>query len=173
MTVIIEKCPLGWSLFPTRRRSSHGILDNERSQTMMAPHDSGGGQPRELFAYLTYRDATGAVAWLQHVLGFRLLNRQLDGATLVHAELGLGDAVVMVAAADAGYVAPPLRDRSTGGGLYIYVDDVQSLFEDAVDAGAAVVFAPESTEWGTQRCRLLDPEGHEWSFGNYRPGGTS
>jgi uncharacterized glyoxalase superfamily protein PhnB len=140
---------------------------------MTAPHDPGGAQPRELFAYLIYHDTAGAVGWLQHVLGFGLLNRQLDGAALVHAELGLGDAVVMVAAADAGYVAPPLRDRSTGGGLYIYVADVQSLFDAAVDAGAAVVFAPEPTEWGTQRCRLLDPEGHEWSFGNYRPGGTS
>jgi uncharacterized glyoxalase superfamily protein PhnB len=32
------------------------------------------------------------------------------------------------------------------------------------------VIAPETTEWGTGRARVLDPEGHEWSFGSYEPG---
>jgi uncharacterized glyoxalase superfamily protein PhnB len=34
-----------------------------------------------------------------------------------------------------------------------------------------VVYPPEDTEWRTRRYRVLDPEGYEWSFGNYRPGG--
>jgi len=47
---------------------------------------------------------------------------------------------------------------------------VDALHERAVGAGAREVFAPESTEWGSRRSRVLDPEGHEWSFGSYRPG---
>jgi hypothetical protein len=38
-------------------------------------------------------------------------------------------------------------------------------------AGARVVYPPEDAEWGTHRYRVLDPEGYEWSFGTYRPGG--
>ena len=42
----------------------------------------------------------------------------------------------------------------------------------ALQAGGSSVFAPEKTEWGTERPRVLDPEGYEWSFGTYEPGGS-
>lgn len=38
------------------------------------------------------------------------------------------------------------------------------------EAGAKVVWEPHDTEFGTRRYRVLDLEGHEWNFGNYRPG---
>ncbi len=45
------------------------------------------------------------------------------------------------------------------------------MYSAAIEAGATTsVFEPEPTEWGTERPRVLDPEGYEWSFGNYRPG---
>jgi len=52
------------------------------------------------------------------------------------------------------------------------VEDVAAIFRAAVDAGATGLLAPETTEWGTERARVLDPEGHEWSFGTYKPGGN-
>jgi IS5 family transposase len=54
-----------------------------------------------LFAYLSYRDAPAAIDWLE-AIGFELVTRQPgdDGAVL-HAELSRGDAVVMLASADA------------------------------------------------------------------------
>jgi uncharacterized glyoxalase superfamily protein PhnB len=126
-----------------------------------------------LFAYLSYRDARAALDWLTAV-GFEVVSRQdgPDGA-VVHSEVRLGGVVLMVASADAEYDTPALRGRSTGNGLYLHVEDaaeVDALFGRAVAAGAVPVFAPEDTEWGTRRARLLDPEGHEWSVGSYRPG---
>jgi uncharacterized glyoxalase superfamily protein PhnB len=38
------------------------------------------------------------------------------------------------------------------------------------DAGAAVGYPPEDTEWGTRRARFRDPDGHEGSVGTYQPG---
>jgi uncharacterized glyoxalase superfamily protein PhnB len=49
-------------------------------------------------------------------------------------------------------------------------DDVNETQASAVRAGAQNVIAPEQTEWGTRRARVLDPEGHEWSAGTYAPG---
>ncbi len=123
-----------------------------------------------LFAYLSYRDAPAALDWLQ-ALGFTILTRQ-DGpaSTVTHAEVRLGSVVLMVASDDAGYDVPALKGRSTGGGLYLRVADVDALHQQAVSAGAREVFKPESTEWGTRRSRVLDQEGHEWSFGSYEPG---
>jgi uncharacterized glyoxalase superfamily protein PhnB len=122
------------------------------------------------FPYLSYRDGPAAVAWLE-AIGFVTVARQDgDGNTVAHAELRLGDAVVMVATADADYTVAPLLDRSTGNGIYLHVEDVGAIHAAAIDAGATSVFAPEATEWGTERARVLDPEGREWSFGSYRPG---
>lgn len=126
-----------------------------------------------LCAYLSYRDAVAGLRWLEHV-GFSVVARQdgPDGA-VVHAEVRLGDVVVMVASADADYDVPRLLGRSTGGGLYLWFSEssgVDVWHARAVAAGASDVMAPEDTEWGTRRCRVLDPEGHEWSAGTYRPG---
>ena len=57
------------------------------------------------------------------------------------------------------------------GGLYVLVEDVGAIFAAVVDAGATGVLAAETTEWGSERARILDPEGHEWSFGTREPGG--
>jgi uncharacterized glyoxalase superfamily protein PhnB len=106
--------------------------------------------------------------FLGDVLGFELLGAQRDErGGVVHAELRRGDAVIMGGQGDgAPGVAP---------GLYLVLadaDDVASVFERAVGAGAAVGYPPETTDWGTSRARVRDVDGHEWSFGTYRPGET-
>jgi uncharacterized glyoxalase superfamily protein PhnB len=123
-----------------------------------------------LFAYLSYRDAPAALEWFG-ALGFELVARQDGpGGTVTHAEVRLGSVVLMVSTADADYDVPTLKGRSTGNGLYVRVADVDTVYRRAIAAGAVPVFPPESTEWGTRCARLLDGEGHEWSFGSYEPG---
>lgn len=123
-----------------------------------------------LFAYVSYPDAASALAWLEEV-GFRTIRRQ-DGpdGRVVHAEVGMGDAVVMVSSDDAAYERPPLAGRSTGAGLYLLLGDVDGFHQKAVAAGGTSVIAPEDTEWGSRRARVLDPQGREWSAGTYEPG---
>ncbi|ANP71083.1 VOC family protein [Cryobacterium arcticum] len=126
----------------------------------------------KLFAYLSYRDAPAALTWLAG-LGFALVRRQ-DGDVdqVVHAEVRLGEVVLMISTADAAYETPALLGRSTGRGLYLLVDDVDTSFHRARAAGGTPVIEPEDTEWGTRRARVLDPEGNEWSFGTYEPGAS-
>lgn len=122
-----------------------------------------------LFAYLSYPDAPAGIEWLT-AIGFEVVPRQDDGDRVVHAELRLGHAVVMVSSDDAAYAVPPVAGRSTGAGLYLRVDEVDALFDTAIAAGATPLFPPEDTEWGSRRARVLDPQGREWSFGQYEPG---
>jgi uncharacterized glyoxalase superfamily protein PhnB len=126
----------------------------------------------ELFAYLSYADASAALEWLQRV-GFEVVARQ-DGpkGSVLHAEVRLGQAVVMVASNDADYQKPTLIGRSTGAGLYLLVDNVDRFYHSAIMAGATSVIEPEDTEWGSRRARVLDPQGQEWSAGTYKPGTT-
>ncbi|GIG23656.1 hypothetical protein Cch01nite_43800 [Cellulomonas chitinilytica] len=72
---------------------------------------------------------------------------------------------------DEQYDVPRLRGRSVGRGLYVGTDTVDELYDRAVAAGGESLIRPEDTPWGSRRARVLDPGGHEWSFGSYRPGG--
>jgi len=125
-----------------------------------------------LFAYLSYRDAPAALDWLA-ACGFQTV-RRVDGddGRVVHAEVRLGDAVVIVASNDADYDHAVLVGQPTGHGIYLMVTDVDEVYAKAVAAGATPVIEPEDTEWMTRRARVTDPEGIEWSFGSYEPGAT-
>lgn len=124
----------------------------------------------KLFAYLSYPDAPAALGWMERV-GFDVVRRQDgDAGRVIHAEVRLGDAVLMVASNDADYQRPGLLGQSTGQGLYLLVDDVDGFYRNALAAGATSVIEPESTEWGARRARILDPQGQEWSAGTYEPG---
>jgi uncharacterized glyoxalase superfamily protein PhnB len=124
----------------------------------------------QLYPQLGYRDPERAIAWLE-ALGFELLLTwpYPDGG-LRHAELRLGDAIVMIGGAREEFAQPELRGRTVGHGIYVHTDDVAAMYWAGIEAGGTSVFEPEPTEWGTERARVLDPEGYEWSFGNYHPG---
>ncbi len=49
-------------------------------------------------------------------------------------------------------------------------DEVDALWAGATAAGATGVWEPGPTPWGNYRCRVLDPEGVEWTVGTHRPG---
>ena len=122
-----------------------------------------------LYPQLGYSDPERAVAWLQ-ALGFELLlTWPYEDGRLRHAELKLGDAIVFVSGALDDLQQPELRGRTVGHGTYVLTDDVPGMYRAAIEAGGISVFEPEPTEWGTERARVLDPEGYEWSFGNYEP----
>jgi uncharacterized glyoxalase superfamily protein PhnB len=123
-----------------------------------------------LYAYLSYEDAPAALEWMQRV-GFAVVRRQDgEGGQVLHAEVRMGQAVLMVASNDADYQRPALIGRSTGQGIYLLVEDVDEFHRRALAAGATAVIDPEDTEWGTRRTRVLDPQGQEWSAGTYEPG---
>jgi uncharacterized glyoxalase superfamily protein PhnB len=126
----------------------------------------------KLFAYLSYEDVEEAITWLG-ALGFKTTTEQRDDdGRVIHTELKRDEAVLMIAPVDQPYGRLELIGRSTGHGLYLLVEDVKAAHRAALEAGARSVFEPEETEWGTERSRVLDPGGYEWSFGTYEPGGS-
>ena len=122
-----------------------------------------------MYPYLSYRDAASALRFLEEAFGFTTTVRwDAPDGTVQHAEATFRDGALMMGTAE--HQSAPLRRASVGQGVYVYVEDIDAHFERAQAAGARVVYPPEDTEWGTRRYRVLDPEGYEWSFGNYRPG---
>ena len=126
-----------------------------------------------LFPYLSYHDAAAALEWLSEAFGFTTTVdfRDPDG-NVVHAEMGLGNGAIMFGTSIAAQSAGSNRHAAAEQGIYVYGADVDAHYRCAAAAGAIIVFPSEDTEWGSRRYRALDPEGHEWNFGNYRPSPT-
>jgi uncharacterized glyoxalase superfamily protein PhnB len=58
----------------------------------------------------------------------------------------------------------PLSTTGVPVSLYVYVEDADKAFEQAIQAGATVRFPLEDTFWGDRFGKLTDPFGHEWGL---------
>lgn len=127
-----------------------------------------------LSLFTLYRDPVAAVSWLEAAFGFEVTaSFGAQPGTIDHAELRLGEAVVMVQAAAAGQEASRVVEGSTVRAPVLSLDgeaEVDALYARVAAVGATTLRAPETTPWGNYRFEVLDPEGHQWSVGSYRPG---
>jgi uncharacterized glyoxalase superfamily protein PhnB len=90
----------------------------------------------------------------------------LPDGSVGHAELGLGDAVVMVSSEwRAAGVVSPLRLPALHAQVYVRVDDVDAHHARARAAGATIAAGPADQEYGERTYRAIDPEGQRWIFG--------
>ena len=117
--------------------------------------------------HLTVRGAEAAVAFYCRAFGAAELYRNLapDGKSVMHAELLVGDSRFLLhdEFPESGEVSP-LEGQSTGVKLHLYVDDVDDLYERAVEAGATVLMPLQDCFWGDRYAILRDPFGHRWSM---------
>lgn len=87
------------------------------------------------------------------------------GGTVGHAVIRIGDSIVMLG--DEWPDMPTQAPRSLGSTtatLFIYTDDVDALWQQALDAGAEEVFPLEKQFYGDRAGRVLDPFGHSWGL---------
>jgi uncharacterized glyoxalase superfamily protein PhnB len=136
--------------------------------TVMDPSERVG----DVYPSLTYDDAPAAVEWLCRAFGFtRRLVVPGPDERIVHSELTLGGAVVMVSSPkpEAGRVGP--RNLSgTSHALSIRIEDPDAHYQRAKAAGAVILRELEDEEYGSRGYMAKDLEGHVWYFGTYRPG---
>jgi PhnB protein len=90
--------------------------------------------------------------------------------TIAHAEIQIGDSVVMVddASPEMGTEAPPSGGlEGSPSSLYVYVEDVDATVERAAGLGATVVRAPEDQFYGDRNGYIIDPFGHGWTVASH------
>jgi uncharacterized glyoxalase superfamily protein PhnB len=129
-----------------------------------------------LTPYIMVADARRAIDWYVQVLGARRRGEPVvnqDG-TIGHAELGIGDAVLMLAEPSDLWPDVPVRapDSPTtfSHTLHLEVDNVDAVTERAARGGAAVERPPSDQFYG-RRAAIVDPFGHRWIL--LRPAGHS
>jgi PhnB protein len=117
-----------------------------------------------VMAYLTIDGANDAIDFYTRVFGAKERVRMggPDGK-VGHAELQIGDSVVMLADVIPGMSGP--SPKSLGGtpvSLMVYVEDVDDTFKRALDAGAAEEEKVEDRFYGDRAGQFVDPFGHKW-----------
>ena len=124
------------------------------------------GFPR-ITPYLLYEDVDAALDWMIAAFGFteRVRMKGPDGKAN-HAEVSLGDGVVMMGHPGPDYQNPKRRGGATQL-VYVYVDDVDKHHEAAKSAGATILNPPADQFYGDRTYGAEDPEGHHWSFAQH------
>jgi PhnB protein len=119
--------------------------------------------------HIVVSDAAAAAEWYVQVLGAEERSRlEVRGGKLMQVELWFGDSAVMLADEfpDAGVLAPP----SVGGTatvLHMSTNDVDAVWNRAVDAGAEVRQPLHDAFWGERYGQITDPFGHRWGLAQH------
>ena len=117
-----------------------------------------------LTPYLIVTDGAAAIAFYRQAFGAaERLRLDAPGGKIGHAELTIGDSVIMLA--DEYPEMGALSPASVGGtpvGLHLYVADVDAVTARAVAAGGKLRHPPENKFYGDRNSTVEDPFGHRW-----------
>jgi len=122
-------------------------------------------------SYLVVRNAAKAIDFYKKA--FRAEERFRmhgpDSRTIMHADLKIGDSIFMLTEESTEMKA--LSPESIGGSpvsLYVYVKDVDAVFNQAVSEGATVLYPVRDQFYGDRSGYLKDPFGHLWSLATHK-----
>ena len=117
------------------------------------------------FVDLRCRDEQAAVDWLSQAFALApCLEVRCADNTLAHAELRLGDSILMV---DSDADEAPWAGERQATCIFVAEPDVH--YANAVRGGATIVRSPADTSYGARAYVARDPEGFVWTFSTYRP----
>ena len=114
--------------------------------------------------YLTVQGAASAIDFYKKAFGAQELFRMPgpDGK-IAHAEIAIGDSHIMLAdESKNGETRAPQSLKGTSSGIFLYLEDVDATFAQALKAGAKQYQAPQDMFWGDRFGKLTDPFGHVW-----------
>ena len=120
--------------------------------------------------YLVVNDAAQAIDFYRRAFGAKEMVR-MDGppGKIAHAELKIGDSMIMLSdeMPGGGCRSPKSLGGSTVN-IFLYVEKVDNVFNQAASAGAKVDMPPTDMFWGDRYGKLTDPFGHSWSVATHQ-----
>jgi PhnB protein len=122
-----------------------------------------------LAPYLAVDNADEAIDYYKEAFGAKeRVRMEAPGGAIGHAELEIGDSVVMLS--DPFPQASTKSPKELGGSsvsVFMYVEDVDAVVKQAVDAGATVLMEVADQFWGDRFGTVQDPFGHTWSVATH------
>jgi PhnB protein len=118
---------------------------------------------------ITVHNAVEAIEFYKKAFDATEESRYLapDGK-IMHAKLNIGDSGLMISDENPNWqVKSPKTLGGTPSGIYMYVENVDEVFDRAVKAGAQVMMPLMNQFWGDRMAVVLDPYGHKWSLATH------
>jgi PhnB protein len=118
--------------------------------------------------YLTVHDAAEAIRFYERAFGATEMMRLPMGDKIGHAEIKVGDSIVMLSDEwpDMGKLSPRTRGGATAG-LMVYLEDVDAAYARALEAGASAEQPLTDQFWGDRSGSVTDPFGHTWMLATH------
>lgn len=104
--------------------------------------------------YLTVKQPDVLIDFVKDVFGAELTFRTTGSAGGTHAELKIGDSMVMIGGAEH-IDAMPIA-------IHLYIPDVDAAYKRALDAGATSLFPPADQPYGERSGAVQDATGNKW-----------
>jgi PhnB protein len=121
--------------------------------------------------HLTVRGGVAAIEFYKKAFGAEEMFRApipQDPSKVMHAQVRIGDSIVMLADEFPGCNQSPASLGGSGMNVHLYVRDTDALFARAEKAGAKVIMPPMDMFWGDRYAVLEDPFGHRWSIATHQ-----
>lgn len=78
-----------------------------------------------------------------------------DDGTIMHAAIHIRDSAIMLSDGSPQFPSMPSM-------LHIYVEDVDSVYKKAIDAGGVSLREPTNEFYGDRSCGVKDSSGNQW-----------
>ncbi|HEV7219493.1 MAG TPA: VOC family protein [Terriglobales bacterium] len=119
--------------------------------------------------YLVVQGAAKAIDFYKKVFGAQELMRiPGPGGRVMHAEIKIGDSIVMLA--DEHPEMDARSPQAFGGSpvsLMLYVPDVDNVFKQALSSGAKELRPVKDQFYGDRSGTISDPFGHKWTVSTH------
>jgi uncharacterized glyoxalase superfamily protein PhnB len=123
--------------------------------------------------HIVVGDANKAIEFYKKAFGAEEICRMPspDGSKIMHAEIKIGDSVVMLCDDFPEMCGGQSRDPKKIGAspvtLHQYVNDVDNVMKQAESAGATVTMPATDMFWGDRYGKLTCPFGHDWGMATH------
>src|SRR5579859_1010480 len=110
--------------------------------------------------YLMVEGAAQLIDFVAQAFGATERLRTTGSAGGIHAEVKIGDSIVMIGGARSGEEVP--------AAIYLYMSDVDAVYKRAIQAGAASITEPADQPYGDRVAGVKDPFGNVWYIATHK-----
>lgn len=150
-----------WKLSPLSSKEATQFLNlkfNQMSKKNFCPEGYHSITPG-----LAIKGVAEAINWYKNVFGAKeKMRMENPDKTIGHAELIIGDSMIMLGEENPEYNASPRTLNGNSINLYIYVADADATIKKAKDNRAKVIKPAEDMFYGDRVGRIEDPFGYLW-----------
>jgi PhnB protein len=122
---------------------------------------------RTVTPYLVAQDGVALIDFVKETFGAAELHRSIGSAGGIHAEVRIGDSVLMIGGGGPGLA---WRGDALPAALHVYVPDTDAVYRRALEAGATSIQAPADQNYGERSASVKDAASNHWYIATSRSG---